>query len=86
MLEEQSGKEVNGSMYNGGGLGLKGSSACRRSTAGFEEVSRFEESSKCSKGLQSIRRDIEGSKEASKRFEGDQGLRGRLRGLRRGVP
>ena len=28
ILEEQSGKEENGSMYNGGGLGLKGSTAC----------------------------------------------------------
>ena len=51
ILEEQSSREMNGSMYNGGGLGLKGSGACRRSTAGFEEVSRFEESSKCSKRL-----------------------------------
>ena len=43
---EQSGKEENGSMYNGGGLGLKGSAACRRSLAGFEEVSRAPKGSK----------------------------------------
>ena len=40
ILEEQSGKEMNGSMYNGGGLGLKGSVACRRSSAGFKGVLR----------------------------------------------
>ena len=51
ILEEQSSKEMNGSMYNGGGLGLKGSGVCRRSTAGFKEISRFEESSKHLKGL-----------------------------------
>ena len=28
ILVEQSSKEENGSMYNGGGLGLKGSAAC----------------------------------------------------------
>ena len=28
ILVEQSGKEENGSMYNGRGLGLKGSAAC----------------------------------------------------------
>ena len=61
ILEEQSSKEENGSMYNGGGLGLKGSTACRRSPAGFEGVLRFrrvfkvfKESSKHSKSLQSI--------------------------------
>ena len=51
ILEEQSGREMNGSMYTGEGLGLKGSVACRRSTAGFEEVLRFKESSKHSKRL-----------------------------------
>ena len=40
ILVEQSGKEENGSIYNGGGLGLKGSAACQRSLAGFEEVLR----------------------------------------------
>ena len=28
ILKEQSGREMNGSMYNGEGLGLKGSTAC----------------------------------------------------------
>ena len=46
ILEEQSSKEVNGSMYNGRGLGLKGSGACRRSLAGFKA---FKEASKRSK-------------------------------------
>ena len=59
ILVEQSGKEENGSMYNGGGLGLKGSAACRRSLAGFEEVSR------ALKSLQRVRRDIKGFEETS---------------------
>ena len=54
ILEGLSSKEMNGSMYNGGGLGLKGSTAYRRSSAGFEEVSRFKESSRRSKRLQSV--------------------------------
>ena len=44
ILEEQSGKEENGSIYNGKGLGLKGSAACRWSLAGFKEVSRASKS------------------------------------------
>ena len=59
ILEEQSGREMNGSMYNGEGLGRKGSAVCRRSSVGFEGISRFEESSKRSKRLRSVRRDIE---------------------------
>ena len=68
ILVEQSGKEENGSIYNGEGLGLNGSAACRRSLMGFEEVSR------ASKSLQRVRRHIEGFEETSKRFEGCQGL------------
>ena len=44
LLVEQSGKEENGSIYNGRGLGLKGSAVCRRSLAGFEEVLRASKS------------------------------------------
>ena len=78
ILVEQSGKEENGSIYNGRGLGLKGSAACPRSLAGFEEVSR------ASKSLQRVRRHIEGFEDilkGSKRFEGCRGLRRRFRGL-----
>ena len=60
ILVEQSSKEENGSMYNGRGLGLKGSAACRRSPAGSEE------SSKGSKTYRRIQRDIEGFEETLK--------------------
>ena len=56
-------------MYNGEGLGLKGSVACRRSTAGFEEISRFEESSKrhqrASRGIEDFKGGFEGFKGVS---------------------
>ena len=49
ILVEQSSKEENGSMYNGGGLGFKGSAACRRLQRGIEPL----------KSLRRVRRDIE---------------------------
>ena len=57
---EQSSKEENESVYNGGGLGLKGSAACARSLAGFEEVSR------APKSLRRVQRHIEGFKDIPK--------------------
>ena len=70
ILVEQSGREENGSMYNGRGLGLKGSAACRRSSAGFEGVLRFEESSKRLKGHRRGSREIRDFKRGFKGFEG----------------
>ena len=74
---EQSGKEENGSMYNGGGLGLKGSAACRRSPAGFEEVSRALKSlRKVQRAIEEVQRmsgtskDVGGFKEGFKGFKG----------------
>ena len=40
ILLEQSGKEENESIYNGGGLGQKGTGAGQRSLTGFEGLQR----------------------------------------------
>ena len=56
VIEEQCGKEKNEGMYNGGGLGLKGSGVGRRSTVGFKEVLR-------------LQRVFEGFEEALKRLK-----------------
>ena len=71
ILVEQSGREENGSMYNGRGLGLKGSAVYRRSSAGFEGVSRFEEASKRSKRH---RRGSRGIGDFERGFEGFEGV------------
>ena len=60
ILEEQSSKEENGSMYNGGGLGLKGSAACRRSSVGFEGVSRFQRVFEAFEETSGVRRGTKG--------------------------
>ena len=53
----QSGKGENGTMYNGRGLGWKGTGAGRRSSVGFEESLKvFEDVSKVSKGSKRLRR------------------------------
>ena len=92
ILEEQSGKEVNGSMYNGGGLGLKGSSACRRSSAGSEGILRlrrvfeaFEETSRGSKGHRGVRRKSRGSKEVEG-FEGSRATSREVSRASKGCP
>ena len=56
----------------------KVSSGLRRGIEGSEE------SLKGSKTYQRVRRDIKGFEETLKRFEGNQGLQERFRGLRRG--
>ena len=70
ILKEQSGREMNGTMYNGGGLSRKGTGAGQKSSAGFKEVSRFEESSKRSKRHQRASRGIEDFEGGFEGFEG----------------
>ena len=71
ILEEQSSKEENEGMYNGRGLGFKGSAVCQRSLAGFDEVLR-------------LRRVFEGFKESLKHLERHQGGSKEIEGFKGG--
>ena len=73
----QSGREKNGTMYNGRGLGLKGIGTGQRSSVGCRRaVEGFEEASNGSKTFQRLQR----------RFEGCRGLQRGSKGFERGVP
>ena len=63
----QSGKEENGTMYNGRGLGRKGIGAGRRSSAGCQRsVEGFEGVSKGSKTFRRVQRHFEGFEDISR--------------------